>query len=143
MIKAVKHIMIIYINHFVIIFIVWQFSLNIINIEKLNLQFIQTFKYLQQFCLNIHYKSDKINVVLNILSYLTSCELNWFELNELSFDVLHIFIFIYANTFIKISSKFWQCILDSYIKKFHWQEILNIIKWNKILSINAATLFYT
>ena len=46
MIEAVKYIIIIYTDHSAAAFIVWQSSLNIINIDKLNLCLIYIFKYL-------------------------------------------------------------------------------------------------
>ena len=67
MIEAVEQTIIIYIDYFIVIFIVQQFSLNTVNIKKLNLYFIQTSEYLQQFCIDVCYKFDKINIVFNTL----------------------------------------------------------------------------
>ena len=72
MIEVTEQFTIIYTDHFTTVFIVQQFSLNIINIKKLNLCLICVFKYLQHFHLDVWYKSGKTNIVLNTLSQLTS-----------------------------------------------------------------------
>ena len=74
MIKNAEKTTIIYMNHSAAVFIVCQLNLNIINIEKLNLYFVCASKYLQHFCLNIHYKSSKINIIFNVLLQLASHE---------------------------------------------------------------------
>ena len=118
-------------------------SLNIINIKKLNLCLVCASEYLQHFHLNIHYKSEKTNIISNALSWLASHEYQ-LKFNESSFDILHLFfISIYVNILVKMSFNFCQCILDRYIKKSHWQQIINIIQHNNALdSGNAATLSY-
>ncbi len=63
---------IIYTDHAVLIRISHQFSLNITVMKKLNLHLIQTSEYLQCFYLNIHYKSEKLNIILDALSQLLS-----------------------------------------------------------------------
>ena len=82
MIEILIKFTIIYINYFVITSIVKQINLNTVSTEKLNFYFIQTFKYLQQFCLNIRYKSDKSNIIFDILFHLISQEYKS-ETNEL------------------------------------------------------------
>ena len=143
-IETAEYIIIIYINHFAVIFIVQQFSLNTVNIEKLNLCLMWTSEYLQHFCLNVHYKSGKTNIILDVLFCLVSWDYQ-FELNELSLDVLHIsIIFIYTNNLVKISLKFHQYILHNYFIELCWQCIVNMIKWNDVFdSENTVTLFYT
>jgi len=68
MIEAAAKNVIIYINYVISIRISHQFSLNITVMKKLNLYLIQTSKYLQCFHLNIHYKSEKLNIILDALS---------------------------------------------------------------------------
>ena len=142
MIKAAEYITIIYTDHSVTVFIIWQFSLNIIDIEKLNLQFIQTSEYLQQFHFDICYKSGKINIIFNTLSHLTSHNYR-FKSDKLSLNILHISTLIFANILVEISFKFHKHIIVSYITESYWQCIIDIIKQNDVLSSkNAAMLFY-
>ena len=117
MIETAEQIIIIYTDYFTAVFIVHQLSLNIVDIEKLNLHLIYVSEYLQCFCLNIHYKSEKTNIVFNALSQLASHEYQ-LESDEFSLNVLHLFsVSIYANIFIKMLSEFHQHIFDRYIKK--------------------------
>ena len=117
-IKTAEKTTIIYINYFAAVFIVCQLSLNIINIKKLNLYLVYAFKYLQCFCLNVHYKLSKINIISNTLSQLASHEYQ-LKLNKFSFDVLHSsMMFIYANNLVEMSSKFHQCVFNSYIESY-------------------------
>ena len=99
-------------------------------------------KYLQQFCLDVHYKSEKTNIILNALSQLASHEYQ-LKLNVFSLNILYDTIFIFINNLVKLLSKFWQCFLDNYIKEVCWQQVFNMITRNDVLNINAATLLYT
>ena len=144
MIEVTEQIMIIYTDHFITVFIVQQSSLNIINIEKLNLHLICASEYLQHFHLNVQYKSGRMNIVLNTLSQLISCKLNHSKSDKFSLDVLHMStVSTYANSLIKVSSEFHQHILHSYTVEPHWQHIINRIKQNDVLdSKNTALLLY-
>ena len=144
MIKTAEHITIIYTDHSAAVFIVQQFSLNTVNIKKLNLHLMWTSKYLQCFYLDVCYKSDKTNIILNVLFHLVSWDYQ-FELNKLSFNVLHTSIIsIYTNNLVKISFKSHQYIFHDYFIEFCWQCIVNMIKWNDILdSEDTVTLLYT
>ena len=68
MIEVTECITIIYTDYSAAVFIVQQSSLNIVNINKLNLHLICISEYLQHFSLNIHYKSGKINIISDALS---------------------------------------------------------------------------
>ena len=71
--KSAEKLTIVYTNHSVTLDIVCQFSLTLMtSIDKLNLQLVWVSEYLQRFCLNIWYKTDKINVVSDTLSWLIS-----------------------------------------------------------------------
>ena len=138
-----KHTTIVYTDHFITIFIVQQFSLNTVDVKKLNLYLVCVSEYLQQFWLNIHYKSDKINIVLNTFLCLASHKY-CFKFNNFNLDVLHSAVTsIYVNNLIKVFLNFHQWILNNYIKKPHWQHIIEIIKQNNILNMNTAKLSYT
>lgn len=139
-----EHITIIYTDHFAAVFIVCQLSLNTININKLNLWLVQASEYLQRFCLNVQYKFDKINIVSDTLSHLTSCEY-WSKTDELFLDALHKAntVSTYMNTLIKMSEDFWKHMMNGYETEPQWQHIINIIQQNKKLNLNTATLPYT
>ena len=72
MIEMTKHIIVIFTNHFVNIFIVKQITLISNNIDKLNLRLIRVSIYLSQFRLNIKYKFDKKHVIFDVLSRFSS-----------------------------------------------------------------------
>ena len=62
--------MIIYIDYFVIISISKQTIFNITNINKLNFHLICISQYLSAFNIELRYKVNKVNIVLNALSRL-------------------------------------------------------------------------
>ena len=43
----------------------------------------------------------------------------------------------------KISSEFCKYIINSYAKEPHWQQLMEMIKQNKMLNTNITTLLYT
>ena len=71
MIESIKKpFVMIYTNHFVVIFISRQISLIILSIDKFNLRLVRTSQYLFIFDLTIRYKADKTNIVFDVLSRL-------------------------------------------------------------------------
>ena len=81
----VKSSIIIYTNHFVIVFIIQQIKLSLSSINKLNFRLIRVSIYLFQFFLNIKYKSNNQHIVSNILSRLFIDTLK-FVVNSFVFD---------------------------------------------------------
>jgi len=67
MIEATTKNVIIYTDHAASVKISCQFSLNITAVKKLNLYLIQASEYLQCFYLNIHYKFERSNIILDAL----------------------------------------------------------------------------
>ena len=88
---------IIYTNHFVAIFIFKQTILIITNIDKFNLQLIRVSQYFFNFNLIICYKTEKFNIISNVLSRL----LNMSQLNIKNkinvFDVFYNHYFNFSN----------------------------------------------
>jgi len=68
MIEVMTENVIIYTDYVISVKISCQFSLNITAVKKLNLYLIQASEYLQCFCLNVHYKSEKSNIISDALS---------------------------------------------------------------------------
>lgn len=66
------------------------------------------------------------------------------ESDEFSLNVLYNTIFTFVNNFVKLSSEFWQHILNNYVKKVQWQHIVSIIKQNNTLKSvsNVIMLLY-
>ena len=60
---------VIYIDYSIAISISRQINFIIFNINKFNLRFVKIFQYFSIFNLLIRYKTDKANVVSNILSH--------------------------------------------------------------------------
>ena len=71
-IKIFKHSIVIYIDYTIALDIACQISLTITFTNKLNLRLIRASNYLQQFNLDIYYKSSKQYIVSNALSRLIS-----------------------------------------------------------------------
>lgn len=145
MIEAAEFITIIYTDHFTTVTITCQTSLITTSIKKLNLWLIQASEYLQQFCLNIHYKPERTNTISNTLFRLASCDY-LSETDESSLDALHAAaVPTYFNTLIELSFAFRQRILDGYVLKGWWKWINIMIHHNNALNIdmNAASLSYT
>ena len=73
--KKIKHIIestkifstIIYIDHFVAVFIFRQITFITFNSDKLNLRLVRTSQYFFDFNLSIRHKVDKINIISNVL----------------------------------------------------------------------------
>ena len=142
MIEAAELLIIVYTDHSAVIFIICQTFMNTTLMKKLNLQLIHTSKYLQWFCLNIHYKFSKTNIISDTLSRLASCDYQS-ELNKLSLNALHTSVLsMYANTLVEIFSAFWEQIIQDYTEP-HWKQVIDMIEWNNNLNTNAAALSYT
>ena len=67
---STKSFVIVYTNHFVIVFIIQQIKLSSFSIDKLNFRLIRVSIYLSQFFLKIKHKSSNQHVVSNTLSRL-------------------------------------------------------------------------
>ena len=137
MIKAFQFFTVIYIDHNVILNIVKQIFLFIIFIDKLNLRLIKTLNYLQRFNLDIRYKSRKQHIVFDILSRLTST-----NINELTHNVLQSFAndelnVLFIASFIKMNNEFRDKIFKKYQTDFNWQKIYTILNIE-----NDAKLFF-
>lgn len=123
-----KSFTIVYIDNSTFIFIVKQYSLTTTNTNKLNLWLVRASQYLFVFELEVRHKSDKQNLISNVLSRLLR-ERTTFEnlrdeediLNVSHIDSLNKFfanciIYVFTTSLIKISSDF-RAKLTSAIKE--------------------------
>ncbi len=131
---TVKNV-IIYIDYVILIRISYQFSLNITVMKKLNLHLIWVSEYLQHFCLNIHYKSKKSNIILNALFWLSSNnnihkhlvnQKNQLKMNNFILKVLQINLrtAVYIRILMKVSDQLQQNIKCKYVEELKWKCIL-------------------
>ena len=68
--NSIKLSVIVFTDYSASIAIIKQISLSLLNINKLNLCLICALQYLSAFFLNIYHKSEKQDIVLNILLHL-------------------------------------------------------------------------
>lgn len=94
-----KSIIVIYINYAASISIIKQTSLTSINTDKLNLRLVWVSQYLSQFNLNIQYKMKKINIIFNILFWLSrkKQKINTEEFLKKMYVLMIIFLKIILN----------------------------------------------
>ena len=72
MMKFIKNSFIVmYIDYFIVVLIFRQINFIISNIDKFNLRLIRAFQYLFTFDLFIYHKTNKTNVVFDVLSRLS------------------------------------------------------------------------
>ena len=127
----------IYIDHDAALNIAKQTILSIIFINKFNLRLIKVSNYLQRFNFDIHHKSRKQHIVFNVLSRLTSTNINELIHNVLQFFANDKFDIFFIMFFVKMNNEFRDKIFKKYQTNFNWQKI------NIILSIeNDAKLFF-
>ena len=126
MIKNAKKIIVIFIDHAANVSTVKQTTLNNENIDKLNFKLIRASTYFVQFNIDVKYKTNKVNIVSNVLSKLLSTKFskNFVDINILDIDNYHnsienIFIFNHAfqKTLIIMISKFKTKLIDEYFNK--------------------------
>ncbi len=142
-----------YINHAAAVEIEHQFSLNTIAVKKLNLRLVRASEYLQRFWLKIQYKSEKTNIIPDVLFRLLSSNNvhKWLasreyqpESDESILKALqaNVSTATYAETLMKVSLELQQRLKNSYAKESRWGWILKMLNDNNTLGLNAAKLPY-
>ena len=122
MIETATKIIVIFTNHFASISIARQTSLKFSNIDKLNLRLIRVFAYLSQFDLDVRYKSERINIVSNVLSRLSTKKvLKQSSTNCFLTKIFQIFLMIMSNVF-------KDRLVSKYISNTWWTKIIKVIK---------------
>ena len=144
MIESVMNMIIIYINHAISIFITRQTTLIMSFTNKLNFHLIRVFQYLSRLNISLRHKTEKANMVFNVLSKLKNVQLNEnnkeniFEnlynnsvsLNELKKTGL-LFeqtITMYTDTLMKFSQDFKKKLIETYEKNKYFKKMLTVIK---------------
>ena len=86
--NSIKLSVIVFIDYSVLTAIAKQISLFLLNTDKLNLYLMHALQYLLTFSLNICHKSEKQNIMLNVLLYLLrKYDMNTEEDNKLIFYI--------------------------------------------------------
>ncbi len=128
-----------YTDHSTTISIARQISLFFFNTDKLNLRLVQASQYLFTFELNIRYKSDNKNLVLNALFHLLrECSFNdalSIEIEEI-LETLHTTMkdfknhctYAFAVSLVEMSANFRQRLLQAMKINKRWKDIIINIK---------------
>ena len=146
MFKKTRHIMkifnnfiIIYIDHDVVLKIIFQIIFFITSIDKLNFRLIKTFDYIQRFTLNIKHKSKKQHIIFDVLFWFVNENINssheW-QIDENKLNLLFIAILM------KMKFNFKWRILNDYKNDLNWQRIFVILNSNANNDENVAKLFF-
>ena len=134
MIKQIRHIIdfikklfiVIYIDYFIVISILYQIILIMFNIDKLNLRLVRASQYLFNFNIIIRHKFNKFNVIFNALSCLS---------NKMTINVtnkIEIFDILYEHFVKLINKKFRTTIIQNLSIVVYYIiliKILNNIKY--------------
>ena len=162
MIKKIRHMIefnrklfiIIYTDHFAIILIFRQIILIILFIDKLNLRLIRVSQYLFNFNIFLRHKTNKTNIIFNILFRLPThtSQMNDVNKKEIlnilyghSIEIVNeklndIFIaMIYHIILIKMSNDFKQRLKKTYAENKHWSTILKMLK-QRAISVRSAII---
>ena len=166
-IKRVRHLIdsirkssiIIYTDHSTVVSIFRQTTLITFSIDKLNFRLVRVSQYLSSFNIVIRHKSDKSNVISNVLSRLSdklSTQSNVIDKaeildvlyehsvnlsnHELRFDIIQNLSSIsYHVTLIEMSNDFKQRLKTVYTKDEQWKKILNVITFRQIVTNQAQS----
>ena len=153
---------IIYTNHSTTISISRQINFFTFNTNKLNLKLIRIFQYLSNFNLAVKHKSEKFNIIFDVLSKLSDTNII-IETNDrikilktfykTFIDVCHddLFViitifslskqtFVYYIILIKMTDDFKQKLKQVYIKNHYWSKIFIMFKTNQTFKINQTII---
>jgi hypothetical protein len=123
MIRASKHLTIIWTNHSVIVSIIKQTKMNTSNTNKLNLRLVRIDMYLFQFDLNVRHKSDRDHVISNALSRLSSFDSSAEEFTDTLKDVK-----VYVEILIEMSFTFKTRLIETYKSDREWSSLYVMLK---------------
>lgn len=83
---------------------------------RLNLRLVQVSQFLQQFKLDVYYKSSKEHIIPNALNWLANANTRYADLQHPELNAL----FTYHATFVKIYSALVSQILAGYQTDLWW-----------------------
>ncbi len=101
-------------NHEANVKIVKQIFLLTMLIKKQNLCLMYASKYLQHFNLNVHHKSEKQHIVLDVLSQLVSTMLSKTDMKKNELDTLFVMNALFIETYAEMSDEFQKCLIQEY-----------------------------
>ncbi len=146
-IRKIRHLIlestsptIVYIDYSTIISIIKQYTLSLINTDRLNLRFIRASLYLSQFPLNIKYRPGPQNIIPDTLSRLLKKIIDDPKTSDRD-DVLENInahhndanivedIYAYNYTVVKISADFRDKVKTTYSEDIKWQEIYQQLRY--------------
>ena len=105
-IETSQFFIVIYIDYDAALNIAKQTSLLIIFIDKFNFRLIKASNYLQRFNLDIRHKSKKQHIIFNVLSRLTSANINELTYNALQFFANDEFDALFTAFLIEMNNEF-------------------------------------
>lgn len=109
LVESITTITVIYTDHDATLEIIKQITLFISSTDRLNLRLIRASNYVQRFNLNIRHKSDRLHLISNALSRL-STQLFVSEINESELNVL------FTASLVEMTSEFRKRIITDYIE---------------------------
>ena len=136
LIKAFKHVTVIFTDHAANAFIARQTTLSFSNTDKLNLRLVRASIYLSQFRFDIRYRSDKRHVIPDALFRLSADRsfLNDGEnlkLKSYHSNMTDSFVndqcFAYHDALISMSPDFHKQLIDGYAKKKVWTDLITML----------------
>jgi len=131
LIELLNLLTIIHTDHEANVKIVKQIFLSMMLIKKQNLCLMCASKYLQHFNLNIHHKSEKQHIVLDILSQLVSTMLSETDMKESKLDTLFVMNTLFIEIYIKMLNEFQKCLIQDYDEDSAWCYTINVLNKNK------------
>ena len=144
MIKAVTKTTVIFIDHFASTSIVRQITLSFENTDKLNLRLIRAFVYLFQFDLDVRYKFDKTDIVLDTLFRLLTIDSTKLSKSciQRSLQMFSAESCIWKKSFqislIVMTNDFKKKLVSEYAADASWIKIIKTIKnFRKRLEIES------
>ncbi len=135
-----------------VVWVVHQISLFFFNTDKLNLRLIQASQYLFTFKLNIRYKSDNKNLILNALfhllrerSFKNILSINIKEILEFLHtavkDFKNYYTYASAVTLVEMSANFRQKLLQAMKIDKCWKDIIINIKTDNMKALSWKDYF--
>jgi hypothetical protein len=127
MIRAFKHLTIIWIDHSATTSIVKQIKLITSNSDKLNLRLVWVDMYLSQFDLDIRHKSEKDHVISDALSRLSAWNDDEEKITKISNSNILDDIDAYFEILVKMSSQFKNRLVQNYKTDKQWSALYEML----------------
>lgn len=141
LVQSSQHRIIVQTDHQTIVNICEQTLITFTNFTiRMNVRLIRISQFLSQFNLDVRYKSNKDHIIFDALFKLASININQFvDKDHAELNVL----FANNSTLVKMSTEFYNKIIEKYFKNSMWKKIRDIIQKNETLEENATSLFFS